>query len=85
MKQHLHHHIAQLLFQKLGVLGVDALTGLVDLLNEVAADGVMVLYHVPGAAPGVAEDGNDLPKVIHIIMLFPRIGYHSQYVPPDLI
>ena len=43
VKQHLHEHVAQLLAHVHKVSGVDRLTGLIRLLEEVAADALMRL------------------------------------------
>ena len=47
VEQHLHEHIAQFFLQVRRVTGVDSLTGLVRLLQEVAADALVCLHLIP--------------------------------------
>ena len=47
VEQHLHEHIAQFFLQVRRVTGVDRLTGLVRLLQEVAADALVCLHLIP--------------------------------------
>ena len=55
----LQQHVAELFFQMLGVLLVDRLADLIGLLNEVAADGLVILLPIPHAAVRRTQDLHD--------------------------
>ena len=50
MEHHLEEHVTKLFAQMLGASLVDGLAGLIGLLQQIAADGLVVLLRVPGAA-----------------------------------
>ena len=67
VEDHLQQYVAQLLPEQDGILGVDGLDDLVGLLDEVVADGLVGLLHVPGtAALGAKQlhDGHQILKGI---------------------
>ena len=71
VERHLQKHVAQFLFQKMGVGEVDGFQRLVGLLDEIGADGAVGLLFVPGAAVvGVAQKGDDTHQVLGGIVLF---------------
>ena len=76
VEHHLHQHVAQLLLEKHGVVVVDGLGGFIRLLQEAAADGLMRLRLVPGAAILRAEEPDDLQQVRIVIVRFPCKIYH---------
>ena len=67
MQYHLHEHVAQLLAHMHKVSGVDRLTGLIRLFKEVAADALVRLRLIPGAAvrrTQVRDERNEVAQVI---------------------
>ena len=70
VEEDLEQHVSQLLPQVGGVLLVDGLGHLIGLLDEVAADALVGLGPVPGAAAGGPEQGHQLPQVRHGIGVF---------------
>ena len=80
VEHHLHQHVAQLLLEENGIVVVDGLGGFIRLLQEAAADGLMCLRLVPGAAIFRAEEPDDLQQVRIVIVRFPCKIYHT-YAP----
>ena len=77
MEHHLQQHVAQFFAQQGVILAVDGLQHLAAFLRQTAAQTFVGLYGVPGAAAGVAQDGDDLAQIIHSI-LFPEFKiYHN--------
>jgi len=53
----------------LGVLVVDGFADLVGLLDEVAADGMMILLTVPHAAVRRAQDFHNTKQIIELVTI----------------
>ena len=70
VEQHLHEHIAQLFLQVRRITGVDGLTGLIRLLQEVAADALVRLHLIPRAAIRRAQERDERHKVAQVIAFF---------------
>ena len=67
VEQHLHEHVAQLFLQVRRITGVDGLADLIRLLQEVAADALVRLHLIPGAAvrrTQVRDERNEVAQVI---------------------
>ena len=77
VEQHLHQHVPQLLLEQGGVLCVNGLCRLVGFLQQVAPDGLMGLFLIPGTAAWVAEDLDHLTEIRQVVMFFLWKGYHS--------
>ena len=78
VKNHLEQHIPQLFPQMLRVVLVDGLSGLVGLLQEITANRVVILFPVPGAAPGLAQDADDLHQVPYTVRILILEIYHTS-------
>ena len=77
VERHLQKHVAQFLFQKMGVGQVDGFQRLVGLLDEVCADGLVGLFFIPGAAVHrVPQKGDDAHQVLGGIALF-SLKFHQ--------
>ena len=70
VEQHLHEHIAQLFLQVRRITGVDGLTGLIRLLQEVSADALMCLHLIPRTAARRAQERDERHKVAQVIAFF---------------
>ena len=70
MEHDLKQHIAKLLLEVLGVLVVDRLADLIGLLDEVLADGMMILCPVPHAAVRRAQDLHNAQQVGYAVLVF---------------
>ena len=66
----LHQQVAQLLAQVVAVVLVDGLADLIGLLQHVAADALVRLLAVPGAAAFRAQVGDDVHKVAQAVAVF---------------
>ena len=66
MQHHLHEHVAQLLAQMRGIIGLDAIERLVGFLNHVLADALMRLFAVPRAAVGLTQAPNGLHQMLQL-------------------
>ena len=71
----LHQDISQLLAEGGHVVVVNGLHGLAGLLQEVAADGLVGLLGVPGAAAGGPEDAHDGQHILVAVVFLLKI-YH---------
>ena len=77
VKDHLHHHIAQLLTEKLGVVQINGIHCLVGFLKEVHPDRGVGLHLVPrAAAVRIPQDRNDRSQVVCRILLFFGVCVH---------
>jgi len=76
----LEQHVPKLFPQVLRVVLVDGLDRLVSLLQEIAADALMGLLGVPGAAAGRAQDADDILQVLDAVGVFVLKIYHT-FVP----
>ena len=76
VEHHLHQHVPQLLPQQVRVVPVDALGGLIGLLQQSPADGLVGLHLVPGAALRRAEHPDDLQQVVVVVSRFLLKMYH---------
>ena len=78
MERHLHQHIAQLLPEHVGIVGVNGLQRLTGLLQEVFPDGGVGLHLVPRTARfRVPQDADDLDKILGRIVLTIRPILHG--------
>ena len=80
MKNDLQQDIAQLLAQRRRVLAVDGVHHLPRLLQHLAAQGRVRLRGVPRAAARRAQQMNDLPQILQIVVCFLFKMYHI-YAP----
>ena len=71
----MRRNIPQLLSEGGHVVVVDGLHGLAGLLQEVAADGLVGLLGVPGAAAGGPEDAHDGQHILVAVVFLLKI-YH---------
>ncbi len=76
MEHHLEEHVTKLFAQMLGASLVDGLAGLIGLLQQIAADGLVVLLRVPGAASRRAQNGYDPLQVGNVIAGLTLKIYH---------
>lgn len=77
VEYHLKQHVAQLFAQKGVVPAVDGLQHFAAFLHQTAAQTFMGLLGVPGAAAGVAQDGDDPTQIVYGIV-FPEFKiYHN--------
>ena len=70
VKQHLHEHVTQLHAHMHKVSGVNRLTGLIRLLEEVAADALVRLHLIPGAAVRRTQIRDERNEVAQVIAFF---------------
>ncbi len=63
VERHLQQQVAELLADRVGVVGVDRLDQLVGLLEQVAGERLVRLLRVPGAAVGSAQPRLDADQV----------------------
>ena len=66
MERHLHQHVAQLLAQMRGIIGLDAIERLVGLLDHVFANAAVRLLAVPRAAVGLTQAPNGLHQMLQL-------------------
>ena len=69
VEYHLQQNIAKLFLHMLGVLVVDGFADLVGLLDEVAADRMMILLTVPHAAVRRAQDFHNAEQIIELVTI----------------
>lgn len=66
MQHYLHEHIAQLLAQMRGIIGLDAIERLVGLLDHVLANASVRLFAVPRAAVGLTQAPDGLHQMLQL-------------------
>jgi len=81
VQSHLEQHIAQLLLQVLGAALIDGLHGLIGLLQEIAADGLVGLLRVPGAPAGRPQEADNLLQVLDAVRILILKIYHISRPP----
>ena len=81
VEHHLEQHVAQLLLQVLGAALVDGLHGLIGLLQEIAADGLVGLLRVPGAPAGRPQEADNLLQVLDAVRILILKIYHISRPP----
>ena len=67
VEEHLHHHVAELLAHVRKIALVQRLAGLIDFLNEIAADAFVRLRPIPRTAVGRTEIRNQPHKIAQCI------------------
>ena len=77
VKDDLQQHIPQLLAKQRIVLVVDSLASLIHLFDKVAADALVRLLAIPGAAVLAAQDFHDLQQIVKAIAFFFFKIYHK--------
>ena len=65
MKNDLQKDIAQLFAEKLSVLKVYSLDDFAGLFDEIASDGLVSLFSVPGAAALASEKSDDVEQIVY--------------------
>lgn len=66
MQHYLHEHVAQLLAQMRGIIGLDAIERLVGLLDHVLANAAVRLFAVPRAAIGLTQAPDGLYQMLQL-------------------
>ena len=66
MQHYLHEHVAQLLAQMRGIVGLDAIERLVGLLDHVLANAAVRLLAVPRAAVGLTQAPDGLHQMLQL-------------------
>ena len=66
MQHYLHEHVAELLAQMRGIIGLDAIKRLVGFLDHVLADALMRLLAIPRAAIGLTQAPNGLHQMLQL-------------------
>ena len=70
VKNHLKQDISQFLFEQLDIFVVNCLTDLICLLNEVAANAVMILLAIPHTALIAAQNPHNLQQILKMVLFF---------------
>ncbi len=71
VQHHLHEHVSELLAQVRLIAGLDAVQGLVSLLDHVLADALVGLFAIPRATIGLAQAPDRLNEGLHLLA---RVG-----------
>ena len=66
MQYDLHEHVAQLLAQMRGIVGLDAVERLIGLLDHIFANAAVRLLAVPRAAVGLTQAPNGLHQMLQL-------------------
>ena len=66
MQYYLHEHVAELLAQMRGIIGLDAIERLVGFLDHVLADALMRLLAIPRAAIGLTQTPDSLHQMLQL-------------------